>query len=243
MTLLETKKLEGIGSVQDLQQVVQYIRKMANILVTLSDDLDHVVNGNLDVKNIRAKSITAELINVDKLSAISADLGKVVAGILIGAYISTADGTFPRIDFASTVRLLTAYLDANNYLAISPDAIGGTPTLYFHDNGAMKGSLSMVLGHLSILSIGSSNIYIGSANDLYLYGGSGNFVVFKSWSEVKSGQTGNTLQQDLNNLQSQINGKANSFSGFTGTFYVSSTPGGPTDLEVIAVNGIIASVS
>lgn len=138
------------------------LKEVIDALADLQDSLNFLLNGNLDVKNVRAKSITADRMDVKQLSAIAADLGKVVAGILIGAYISTADGTYPRIDFSSVNRLLAAYNTASKYVAITPSQ-GGTPGISWNDGSNVayaiaEASIGLIMASFSGgLSFQSSN--------------------------------------------------------------------------------------
>jgi hypothetical protein len=138
--------LQDFGTIDANASLKQVIGELANLM----DTLNFLLNGNIDLKNIRADSLTARVIkansitadkmDVTELSAISANLGKVIAGILIGAYISTADGTYPRIDFSSDDQLLVAYLDANHYVTIEPN-VGGAPGLGFYGPSGLLGRI------------------------------------------------------------------------------------------------------
>jgi hypothetical protein len=142
------------------------LKQVIDSLADLMDTLNFLLNGNLDVKNVRAKSITADRMNVQQLSAIAADLGKVVAGILIGAYISTSDGTYPRIDFSSVDRLLTAFNTANQYVSITPST-GGTPGITWEDNvGVGYITAAQSVGILMAAFYGQ--ITLQSSNDITL---------------------------------------------------------------------------
>ena len=67
-----------------------------------------ILGGYLNTKLIKAKSIFAEHLDVDSLSAISADLGSVTSGLITGATIRTSD-TGDRIQLDQS--RLRAYLD------------------------------------------------------------------------------------------------------------------------------------
>jgi hypothetical protein len=110
------------------------LKQVIDALADLMDTLNFLLNGNLDVKNIRAQSITADRMNVKQLSAIAADLGTITAGIIYGAYIATSNGTYPRIEFSSVNKLLTAFSDALNSVDISTNS-GGAPGLTWTVDG------------------------------------------------------------------------------------------------------------
>ena len=65
-----------------------------------------IVGGYLNTHLIKAKSIIAEHLDVDSLSAISADIGNVTSGTITGALIRTSAGD-DRIELSSN--LLRAY--------------------------------------------------------------------------------------------------------------------------------------
>jgi hypothetical protein len=136
MPVVDFGRIEGDATLADLLDAFAKVQKA----------LDYLMQGGLDSQNIRAKSIVADRMDVQKLSAISADLGKVIAGILIGAYISTSDGTYPRIDFSSVDKLLTAYNTESQYVSITPSS-GGTPGMTWHD---VAGNVGFLTGEQSI---------------------------------------------------------------------------------------------
>lgn len=72
------------------------LEDLANLVARMIKEMEWLLTGNLDVHNIRAKSITADRMKVDQLSAISADLGHITAGLveavtIIGSLIKTAE--------------------------------------------------------------------------------------------------------------------------------------------------------
>jgi hypothetical protein len=155
----------------DLPRIAKVLdnKDLSNILAMLVKELE-VINGRLDVNNIRANgietknlkagaittekiaagavtaneiaanTITADKMDVDELSAISADMGKITAGEIYGAYIATSEGVAPFIEFSSTATLLKAYADALNTMAIV-GAVTGNPSLVMGD-GTNSGYLT-----------------------------------------------------------------------------------------------------
>lgn len=205
--------LRGDESIGELREAY---RDLANIVALAFKDMDFVINGNIDPKNMR----------VNSLSAITADIGKVTSGEIIGAYISTADGTYPRIDFSSAGDLLAAYSNANSYVALEPEE-SGAPAITIFEGGALQFILQKLSGKMLLLSGGTAQI--SSGGDLELFSGSSGYVIVSSWSKVQNQASGQTLQQSLD-------AKANAFTGFTGTFL---TGDGKT---ATVSNGIITSV-
>lgn len=155
------------------------VQELRNLLLSLDTlnvvelNAEVVVAGSITGDKIAANTITANKMDVDQLSAISANLGHITAGLIeaveiFGSYISTANGTYPRIDFSSLGNLLAAYLNANQYIAIDPDATGG-PTLLFIDSSIM-GALSYTGGAVTLNTLLGSNLVFNSAADLDLRG-------------------------------------------------------------------------
>lgn len=158
--------------------LISYLKDLANVVSQLKNDLEFMINGNLDVNNIRANGIKANNIDVDKLSAISADLGTITAGIIrgieiYGAYIATAEGTYPRAEMSNTGNLFGAYSTSNRYARIesNPNALGA-PMLNLGFDGAntfiyQVGNTCFILGQgASQISIGGSSTSISGPFNL-----------------------------------------------------------------------------
>jgi hypothetical protein len=181
------------------------VKQVIDALADLQDTLNFLLNGNLDVKNLRANSInadrikantiTADRMDVQQLSAIAADLGTITAGIIYGAYIATANGTYPRIEFSSENKLLKAYLDATHYIYISPDD-AGSPTFGFRIPGG--GFCSMFMAPDD-----SGNFTINANGNLNLFSNT-NKVKVNNWDGFLNAGTSHTLQQDLDALSARI---------------------------------------
>jgi hypothetical protein len=68
-------------------------------------DAEKITTGFLNAERIQAKSVTTDKLNVLKLSAISADLGEVTAGVVTGAIVRTAaSGARVQLDSISGIR-------------------------------------------------------------------------------------------------------------------------------------------
>jgi hypothetical protein len=224
---------------------------MANVLSALKNDMEFFINGNLDVSNIRANGIetknlkagsittekidagavTADKITVSELSAISADLGHITAGLveaitmiastITGSLIQTAvAGSYPRVELSSTANLLKAEYDAGSSVEIRPDATTGNPGLRF-DKGLVGSTIAPSTvstggpfdGVRFLSNPGLANIEINAGIDLLLNAfGS---VLLDSWSKLKNSGSSQTLQQALD-------GKKN-IGGFSGTIPPGST--------------------
>ncbi|MEK3875172.1 hypothetical protein [Paenibacillus sp. FSL M7-0420] len=101
------------GPPSDPAQLLVYVKDLANTTAKMAKDLEFILNGNIAFDNIRAESIetqnlkagavTAEKITVDELSAISANLGHITAGLVeavqvFGSNIAVVNESISRID-------------------------------------------------------------------------------------------------------------------------------------------------
>lgn len=201
----------------DLASLKDYILKLQRDLNYLLQNLDELNVSRLDAKvivaetitgeKIAAETITANKMDVDELSAITANLGHITAGLIeaveiYGSYIATANGTYPRIEFSSDDNLLNAMRSATNYISILPD-VAGNPQLYF-DNGSVSGSLGIIVSTLILQAITGNLQLSASLGDVIITAGPGDYVRFDSWSDIYSDAQTETLQQALDDLQDQI---------------------------------------
>lgn len=198
--------VEGMTSLVDLKNAVG---KMTKELSWLLNNLDtrnlNYVDGDLLVEG----TVTALKLQVEELSAISANLGKIVSGEVYGAYIATREGTFPRAEINNTGDLLAVYTDANNYMTIEP-GLFNEPTQVFRKGG----TTSLVVGPIGILVGVLSNdldMAVGSQNgSLQLVCGTGilDNISVPSWSKLRSEETGNSLQDEIDTIWAALAGKA-----------------------------------
>lgn len=239
-------------SLADLPRVnhVMDNKDLSNILAMIVKELEFVLNGHLDARNIRAESIeaknlkagavTADKINVNQLSAISANLGTITAGLLqavtvlastiTGSTVQTAPpGSYPRIELSSIGNLLAAYRNALQYVGIAPN-LTGSPALAFWENGVPEGSLSWVL----------DTLYMKSFRKMYL---DGLEVKVPSWSRFKEDATDQTLQQVINNLQAQIGSKPNAGINATISVVTSMAGGNPSYALLHFTDGVLTKVT
>lgn len=183
----------------DITALREYIQKLANVTAIAMKELDWLLNGNMDVKNIRANAIVAKLINVDQLSAISADMGTLTAGTIIGAFIETAiSGQRLELD----VNGLRSY-DVNNLkrLSITPSTareVGMAGFEAFDSSGAYGGVIFGVTGG-KMWVLGENGLIISS------WFGQTNIRDYVSFAgAIISGLD----ISDVTNLQSSLDGKA-----------------------------------
>ncbi|MHA7967687.1 hypothetical protein ACX93W_26595 [Paenibacillus sp. CAU 1782] len=185
-------------------------------LAKLQKTLRYLLNGNLDFENVRVKGLTAETIDVDELSAITANLGHILAGIIesveiYGSLISTNRTGYPRAVMSNTQNHFRAEADANRYISMdSFDLSTGSPTLtwrspsgFSQSNMTTGYSLSsdrdIILASFMEMLISASNIYL-------IPNSSTGEVKLPAWSQVRNNVSGQTLQQALDNLQTSISG-------------------------------------
>ncbi|WP_410512046.1 hypothetical protein PaeBR_18680 [Paenibacillus sp. BR2-3] len=154
---------------------------------------------SVETENLVSGSVTAEKITVNELSAISADLGYITAGLIesieiYGSYIATRNGVFPRAEMSNTEHLFAALTDANNHIKIRTD-ISGSPGVRFTSAGNVLGSLTTYLGYLEIW--GPAILALTAPK-----------VQFGSWYNLYNDDKGTTLGDELDNIWEAINNKA-----------------------------------
>jgi hypothetical protein len=208
----------------DLQRVIINLNMIA-------EELDQVFS-NIDTKNIR--EIAGWLASRYKLQSKDGDVGfntqdtaaddiRIWAGdamngipkfkvtkagklTAVQAAFLSALG-FPRITLnESEDALLKASLDADHYIYITPDYVGGTPALVWQDPAssvqmfiAPNGTGDFILNPTQKIRITSSS------NDVHLECATGYRISVNSWSVLHNRFNNISLQTELNNLQSQIN--------------------------------------
>jgi hypothetical protein len=206
----------------DIQALRDYVRYLADIIAILGKNLDYIINGNLDANNIRANSIetrnlkagavTAEKINVDELSAISANLGHILAGIIesvqiYGSRIATSASGYPRIELSPLDNLLTAFYTATNLMRIFTNFLGNPALVFNSDTITSFIANNEIFGSsFEINTNQTMNITVGNS----LYFNVNGFCYFPSWNQIYSNYENQTLKQALDaiqtTLQNQING-------------------------------------
>lgn len=231
---MPTPQLGSINPNATLDELKDYLVGLNRYLNYLLSSLDTLNISRLDAKviiantitavQIAANTITADKMNVTELSAISANLGHIVAGLIesieiYGSYIATANGAYPRIELSSTGNLLTAFKDALNFLSITPD-FSGVPSIKF-DSPSGTSYLTKGLGALALISdIGLTltapadiNISASSSGALRLQASASGGI----WFNGSRGLAG------------------------TKTYYVSDTSGGSVNRKLTFKDGLLIS--
>lgn len=207
------------GSDQEqLQQAsIEYLKQLANIVSQMKNDLEFMLNGTLDAnniraegieaKNIKANTITADKMDVNELSAISANLGHITAGLIesiqiFGSYIATRNGSYPRAEMSNSGNLFGAYLTAGNGIEIKPAGWNDVPAVSFSRSG-VSSFISFPVNFTIDSETGVTiNARLNSIN--LRTQGLGSYVNVDDWSRLRNENTGQTMQQALDALQTSI---------------------------------------
>lgn len=198
-------------------ELKNHVKALLNSTIILTEELTYLLN-NLDTRNVNelnaevitANSITADKINVNELSAITANLGHIISGLvesveIYGSYIATRRGAYPRCEISSDQNLFGAYQSFSNFVKIFTPLAELTPVIMFGAAGRSSYLFHDSSANHVTLTSNDVGINISSNSLIELYS---SYVKFISWSSLISNTTGRSLQQELSSLQSSINGKA-----------------------------------
>lgn len=214
--------------------VNRYLTYLLSALDTLNVsrlDAKVIIADSITSDKIKAGAVTADKIDVNELSAISANLGHIIAGIIetvkmigsqiYGSYIATREGVYPRSEMNASGDYFAALASATNYARMLPFYLG-SPALEFYDGATTA--------RLSTFSVFDNYFMISCDHDIRIaFSDPSNRLRVPSWSRVVNESNSQTLQ-------SALDSKANAFFGYTGAV---ST--GTNTLNF--VNGILASVT
>ena len=163
-------QLPTVNPDQDMEKLV---KQLLNVYIMLTEELTYLLN-NLDTRNVNelnaevimANTITADKMNVNELSAITANLGHIISGLIesveiYGSYIATRKDAFPRAEMSSRNDLFGAFRDAYNSIRIEADYYG-VPSLNIIQNGNVVGRINAVTGSLELNAIGLLDIFASS---------------------------------------------------------------------------------
>ncbi|MGV6934117.1 hypothetical protein ACWA2B_01075 [Paenibacillus sp. CMM36] len=168
----------GDISQSNVDQLRSLVKQLHNAAVQQTEELLYLLN-NLDTRNINeidgdilvTGTITAAKMNVQKLSAIAADLGTITAGVIdsveiYGSYIATSRDQFPKVEMSPEG--FKAYgPQGGESMSLGQADDGGA--LLFMDNGSPRGS---IYGDVEGLHVGNmASVHIKSTDDkTYLEG-------------------------------------------------------------------------
>ncbi|ODB56967.1 hypothetical protein A7311_01170 [Paenibacillus polymyxa] len=198
----------GDISQSGVDQLRSLVKQLHNASVMQTEELLYILN-NLDTRNVNeidgdilvTGTITAAKMNVQKLSAIAADLGTITAGVIdsveiYGSYIATSRDQFPKVEMSPEG--FKAYgPQGGESMSLGQADDGGA--LLFMDNGSPRGS---IYGDAEGFHMGNmGGIHIKSTDDkTYLEGP----IDFTGNLGITGLQINNV--EDLQNKLAEING-------------------------------------
>ncbi len=189
----------GLPPYANFDDVTVKVNDLVQRLKQLLLNLDTLNIRSLNAKVIEAGTITADKLNVNELSAISANLGHIISGLIesveiYGSYISTNRTGYPKAEMSNTNNMFGAFKSPDNSLMIySPSdkfspvekfSAGGVDSYIFYDPTDNRFSFT---SNNAVI-----NISTGPAIEIY----STNTRVI-SWNTLFNNSTGRSLQQDL----------------------------------------------
>lgn len=214
----DTPRISAPPNTKDVDVILGYVKDLANTVAKMAKDLEFIVNGNVDAKNIRAESIEtrnlkansittdkiqagsviAEKINVGELSAISANLGHIVAGLIesiqiYGSYIATRQQGYPRCEMSNQDNLFAAYGGPSRYIRMSAASNQGSPQITFSSESAVV----PLFIYGDIFHIGASNqsAVMIAGTDIHLR--TTGKVRIDNWGTIYSEDDKETLKEAL----------------------------------------------
>lgn len=207
---------DGMTTMDELRNAVGKMTKELSWLLNNLDtrnvnelNAEVIVAESITGDKIQANAITAGKIDVDQLSAISADLGTISAGIIrgikiFGSLISTSETQYPRVVLDPSTTAFGVYADANNGIQI-PAYDLGVSKIIFNSNGNESNIFNSPSSGFIMSGYGRSTI----SGDGVKLDPIGDYVRVPSWSKVLNESNGTTLQSELNALWTALNNKAN----------------------------------
>lgn len=199
----------GDISQSGVDQLRSLVKQLHNASVMQTEELLYILN-NLDTRNVNeidgdilvTGTITAAKMNVQKLSAIAADLGKITAGEIYGAYIATSEDQYPMITI--TPEGLIGYgPEGGESISLGQATDGGH--LLFMDNGSPRGSIYGDAEGFHVGNMGS--IQIQSIDDM---------TYFKGPVDFSEAFVSGLKMDSITNLQAKINSIENDIATIRG---------------------------
>lgn len=156
------------------EQLVAYVANLANIVARMAKSLEFVINGNIGDVNIKANSITALKMDVDELSAITANLGKITAGEIYGTHIATSETGYPRAEMSNTGKYFRAASNNMREIQVAPvSSVASTP-LIIHIDGISMATEGLTNGYYQTFVYSTAGArYSVNAPDIELIARSG----------------------------------------------------------------------
>lgn len=218
---------------QDLEEVKAYLKDNINKIARSLQDIDFMINGTLDVKNIRAdgieaRNIKAEAITTDKLIAGAVTTDKITAGAVTAEKITVGELSAISANLGHIVAGLIESIEIyGSYIATRRNAyprceMSATGNVFgaFRDSGN-KITIDPDYGGSPTLVFMQNNIFRGridmALGYLELYGSgalnlesSGTMylnsprVQLEDWSNLYSNSMGRTLGNELSEIYDRI---------------------------------------
>ncbi|MNM07362.1 hypothetical protein D3C81_174040 [compost metagenome] len=209
MGIWKMSQLKAPPRTDDVKELREYINYLSNQIAIMFKDLDFTLNGDVDFKNVKAKSITADRMKVTELSAITANLGHITAGLIesieiYGSHIATSPDTYPLCEMSSTGKIFAARSSADHYISIDPN-YAGTPALKWVFSGVERGGINDVAGVMELLGIGGLVLNVSGGDLDMTVVGNVNInptgqAKFSSWYKILNVSSGRTLGDDISEI-------------------------------------------
>lgn len=128
-------------------------------------------------------------------------------GVTTGWRIQSSNGAYPYVVMDPDVDLFGAYKSNTDYILMTAQETINSPELQFHafeTEGRIFAVNVLGVKSLVVATVaGKGNLQLSGDN--VLLSPTLGYVKFRNWSEVYNIDTGRTLKQDIDSLQSQIN--------------------------------------
>lgn len=188
------------------QDTGKLLKQLINAYIMLTEELTFLLN-NLDTRNINelnaeviiAKTITADKMLINELSAITANLGHIISGLIesveiYGSYIATSRDSYPFVELSNTANMMAANKEPGNAIQFFSPNNRLTPVLRFVADGIESYIFYDPTDNTLSVTSNSANINISTLGDIQLYGSN---VRLSGWGALRNNGSERTLQQDL----------------------------------------------
>lgn len=190
MGIWKMSQLKAPPLTEDAAELRKYLNYLSNQIAIMLKDLDFTLNGDINFQNVKAKSITADRMNVGELSAITANMGKLTSGEIYGAYIATREDAFPRAEMSNTNDLFITYYDENNYIKYVAN-YANAPAIEFVTGSVLRARFSTIFADLEIYAPYGITLTAPT-------------VQFQNWSVIYNSDEDKTLQDELNEIYDRL---------------------------------------
>lgn len=203
--------------VQELKQLLLNLDTLnirslhAKVIEAETITSDKIQANAITSEKIEAGSVVAEKIDVDELSAITANLGHIISGLIesieiYGSYISTNRTGYPKAEMSNTDNMFNVWASEGKGIQMKAFK-SGSPYVDYVD-GSKTASVYYSGGSgLNLITPSGDDITLNPSGDVHLSPG-GNVSVW-NWDEIKSRATDNTLQDEFDDKLSKFQGAVN----------------------------------